>query len=772
MEAGNAVPRSPMGVAAPQRMMEIVYAAIRRWRRAQGAGLPAATPFEARAGATLGALAVLWMLGVAAWGINGPFGDGHFASTAAIGAGADNMWRYHIVYPVHYFMDSVPSTNNYYMHHPLGVFWVAALFQKLLGAHNWVLRLPAVLYSALSTFFLYRLGRATWGPLEGAISALAFAALPITLGFSSFHALEGPVICGLLVASWGYVRFSQTWRASYAVASLVGFVWALNHDWAAYIWGVVFLSWQFLRIFLLPSRSFGDFNMRALARYWGLMVGAALAVLGVQTALLMKTSKIAELLSMYAVRSSGSTLPLAAVLHARRIWIELMFSGLAIGLGKLALPVVIGRFAWKRDDRELLPLVMLIVAILQYTHFKQGADVHIFWPQYFAPYFAMAMGASLASLRDAIARLAAWLTPPRRQWVARFGAGAATVMIAVPVLMVLKDGASLIRLAHESGGRFISTGIRSDIDRVDAIRWWIPRLAPVDRVAFHPGIVPVHWSLGWEMRPHTLIPHQGLGARGTLPRAYLLDSRFATSAELKQAAKMFQVDAVGCFWFMDRGLSAAPLQGFTLAERNPGPIEWYVHGGTEPIRTVLADAWATWEWRTLLEQSATMPAGVPRTLDQLRIAHNAALAAGNPTAATRLRADLQRRLNLRVGATFDDGTTILGAHHDTDSQHAITLFFLTGRGGFKGRARFKVSAKVEKAPGLSTLPADPEIIEVDQPPPVPTDLWRPGHIYSVTFSYRKRPGRERFSGAFASLDGTRVPARTGDLRPVDIVVLD
>jgi 4-amino-4-deoxy-L-arabinose transferase-like glycosyltransferase len=68
------------------------------------------------------------------------------------------------------------------MHHPLGLFWTAGLMIKLFGAHDWVLRAPAIICVALTAWFEYRCGRAIWGPIPGALCALAYAALPITLG--------------------------------------------------------------------------------------------------------------------------------------------------------------------------------------------------------------------------------------------------------------------------------------------------------------------------------------------------------------------------------------------------------------------------------------------------------------------------------------------------------------------------------------------------------------------------------------------------------------
>ncbi len=143
-------------------------------------GLPVASALEERLGRSLAAAAVVWMLAVAAWGINGHFGDGHFASTAAAAVAGDNMWRYRILYPVLSYADSLGSANSY-LHHPLGVFWVAALAEKVFGPHDWAARLPAVVYSTLTPLFVYRFGRAAWGPIEGALAAWAYVSLPITI---------------------------------------------------------------------------------------------------------------------------------------------------------------------------------------------------------------------------------------------------------------------------------------------------------------------------------------------------------------------------------------------------------------------------------------------------------------------------------------------------------------------------------------------------------------------------------------------------------------
>ena len=763
--AGRVTGRLAAGVSA-------AFDAVTRRTAPGRVGLPTTTPGLECVGAVVAALAVTWMFLVAAWGVNEPFGDGHFAAQAAIGIAADNMWTSHTIYPMAHYLDTPVTSGQVYMHHPLGVFWVAALFVKIFGVTNWALRLPAILISTLSPFFVYRLGRAIWGPVEGALSAVAFAALPITLGFASYHALEGPTILGLVVASWGYARFSQTGWQRYAAASLVGFGWAINYEWTAYVWGVLFVSWVFLRAFVLPPRLLGTVEPRSFGRYWALLVGVALATFIAQMAFIVDTGKLDEVLGMYNVRAAGNSQPLAMVLKARHVWIEIMYTGLAIALGKLAAPLVVGRFVWKRSDLELLPGFLLVTAIVHYVHFKEGADVHIFWSQYFAPYFALSVGVLAATVGDVVVAVARRWRPLLADAVARRRPAIVAIVVGLPVLLVLRDGASIIRLAHDSGGRFVSPSIKSDIDRIEALQWWIPRLGPKDRLAVHPAIQPVHWAIGWGVRRHELVADQPLGVRGSTPRAYTLDSSYALSADVRQAAKEFHVDAVGRFWMIDRSRPATPLDGYSFEEHDPTGLAWYLQGGTEPLRTVRPDPWVTWQWRSLLGQQPlpTLP-NTPTTPEQLAIAHNAALEAGDAAAAARWRAALEAHLDLKKMTKYDDGTVLLGAVHHRGAEHYLSLYFVAGPHGLPGAARFEVWATIKKRAFLSTLPLDPAIIEVAVPPEVPMDLWRPGHIYSERFAYRHRPGTEIFYGAFVSRGAAKAPSVVGAGRYVELLTL-
>ena len=166
----------------------------------------------------------------------------------------------------------------------------------------------------------------------------------------------------------------------------------------------------------------------------------------------------------------------------------------------------------------------------------------------------------------------------------------------------------------------------------------------------------------------------------------------------------------------------------------------------------------------MLGQPAVAPASAPRTTDELRIAHNAALERGDAASAARLRAALVARFNVRLTAQFEGGTSLLGAVHRTGARRSFTLFFVAGN--IAGDGRFSVHANVTAPPRLSGLPAAPENLEIAGGPTWPTSFWRRGQIYSLEVVYRKRPGTELLTGAWSP-----GPQRTDAAVPVEIARL-
>jgi 4-amino-4-deoxy-L-arabinose transferase-like glycosyltransferase len=710
------------------------------------------------AGALLAAVAVLIAFVSGTIGINGLFPNGHFASTAAIGIGGDNMWRWHTFLPVTSYLERPPISSDYYMHHPLGVFWTAALFGKLFGFHNWVLRLPPVIYVTATPFLLYRIGRDLWGPLEGGVAALAFVALPITLGYTNYHDLEQPVMFGTVVAAWGYVRFVRTWRERYALLGALGFFFALNIDWQAYVWGVFFLGWLFVRGYLLPERMFGPLRARPFGRLWALFAIAGVAAFGIEIIALDQSGRLSDLLSSFFGRTAGDSVPLEIVLAARRYRIELMFTGLGIALGKLALVALVGRLVVKRSESDVLPLIFLASALVQYVGFKQGADVHIFWPHTFAAYFGLGAAALVATARDALAWLAPRLPDPRDR-LRRAGPWIALALVGLPVLLVLKDGLSLDRLSRESGGRFAEANLPSLVDASTALRWFRERVPETSATAVHSGVL-AHWALQWEARPGVMYSSQSVGTLTPSVRTYLLDTRAASVGELRAMAARYHVHAVGPWWLADPREPPALLSGYRFDEHEPALLEAWSQGRVEPVRSVVADPWVTWEWRNMLGQAATEPTQTPKTAEQLRVAHNIALARGDTATAGRMRASLAALFNWPLTATYDNGTTIIGAVRHRGAQRGFTLYLVAGT--FKSDTKPYVHARVIAPPRLSTLPMDPADLELVTSPVWPTSLWTPGAIYSQEIVVHHRPGKERITATWSGL------RRTDKLDPLEI----
>jgi hypothetical protein len=699
------------------------------------------------AGQLLAAAALL--VGFASWarGSLSPLPDGHFSAVGAIGLFAQNMLRWGSLFPV-MPTDHAPTSASFYMHHPPGMFWTAAVLGKALGFSTWVLRFPALVYVTGTAFFLYRFGRELWGPIEGGLAALAFVALPITVGYANFSDLEQPVMFGCMLSTWAFLRFMRTGRGAYAAASVLGFLFAINHDWWGYLWGGFLLIGLFVAAYVLPEATLRGVSSRAIGRYWALMWGAAVLSLGVELYLLRDSGRMNDLVSTYFQRSAGSEAPLKAVLAARRYRIELMFGWLAIFLGKLALPVMLARAVAKRSGYELLPFPLLLAAIIQYVTFKQGADVHIFWPHPFALYFGFAAGALAATVREGVGWIARRLGPQPAARAARYAPWAALALVGIPVIFVLRDGLSIGRLAQETGGRFVEAQLDSHLDLADALAWFVPRTPPTAPIAFHTSVLATY-GMHWQVRPHPLLASQPLDLRPpTLARVHVLDTRLMSLVEMRLCAGRFHVHIVGPYWLIDRQEPQAPLDGYRFEEtRRRWPASW-LFNDTEPARAIRADPWVTWEWRTTLGQAATEPAGEPVTPNQIRIAHNAALARGDAPRAAALRARLMARLNLPVRAAYSNKTELIGAIRTDDPKRVITLFFVAGT--FKADALFSVHAKVISPPRLSTLPMDPADLEIATPPLPQTSLWKPGHIYTVEVVWRKRPGLERLTGSWAS----------------------
>jgi 4-amino-4-deoxy-L-arabinose transferase-like glycosyltransferase len=732
-------------------------------------GLPVVGAVEERAAKVVAWVATVFFALVATWEIGGPILAGHYASSASVGIIAENMWRWHIAGPVWEYTAAKPTPEMYYCHHPWGIFWTTALLMKVLGRHDFVCRLAPVLLSTATPPLLYGLGRSLWRPAAGAAAALGFVVLPISLAFASFNALEVPLMAWTLAGLLGLVRFQQTYRRRHGALAIAGFTLAMHTDWPAFVLVAEVLGFSLVRQYLLPRRVFGRVQERRYAALWIALAVSAVTTGGLYLYLFASAGKMADFLGSYALRSSGQEAPLSAVLASRRYWIELTFTPIAIVIGKIAAVVCAARLVLARREMEAVPLFYLGMAVFQYVVFKQGADIHVFWPHTFAAYFALGAGAIVATLAPPFE--IAWRRRPRLLGLPGEIAPLVPVaLLAVPLAFVLRDSIPALVYARGTGGRFNEKGrlIDSDGAATEFLRWVAQRIPPKLRVDLHEGMKPTWaqvWALGGRVVGNGAPPRPG-SARDPAP--YLVDTRFLLDEVQADLAERYRVTAVGTFWWVDR-TGHAPIEAFAMRESEPNFWRWYFVSGTEPVRTITPDPLLTWELRAHFGQPAEIVDKAPESFEDRRILHNMAVASGDAARAGALEREIEASLT-PLHARFDDGTELVGARYQ-DGACPELLLVLRAAGPAAKDVQLTVKSLVTAPARLSTTMADPVEREVGLPLPIAPERWKKGFLYSDHVAIRKRPGREVFSASFWSRRRGAFPKPVDGRPAVEVLAL-
>lgn len=711
-----------------------------------------------RAGRILALAATLLLLGVGVWEIAAPFGAGHYTAATAVLTAGENMWRWGTLAPVTHYTAGPPAPSDYYCHHPFGIFWTAALF-SLLGHHDWVCRLPAVLMSTAMPALLYRTGRALYGPIAGGLGALGFAVLPITLAYANFFALEVPAMFGMAVAVLGWVRFSQSGRRRFAGVFVLGLAYAAAADWPGFVFGGLVLGGLLVRGFFL-RRWFPPLAFERFATGWATAASLLVLLGAFHVGAFAHLEKLDDFLRQGEFRAAGSELPWREALERRAYWIALAFTPLAVLLGKVAAPALLALALLRRRELELLPLAVLLTACFHYLVFKQGADIHFFWPHYFALYFGYALSALSAG---AYGLLEVGLARVRRFEAARAASLAVLVLGGAVVLLVALDGLRALRYARKTGARFNEKGllIHADFDKQAAVAA-VARELPDDAVVGLSASMKQSYWLDWvTQRPvtHTPQPRAGVPFRVT---HYWLDTRFESGRAARNLTQDFAVRAFGPYLAADLRAAGATLEGFALAPREPSFFERLFVSAHHHLYEVKPDAFWTWELREHYGHAPNPPpAGEPRRPEELRSAHNAALAAGDAGRAAALRARLLEGVDRRVGRVYGPSIELLGARFERGASDILTLYFVA-LAPLESDVQFAVTSTVEAPPRLSLTPRDELPWDVGMPFALPTSSWRPGFIYSSISELVRRPGRERYTGAFRG-KGAETLNHGGDL---------
>jgi hypothetical protein len=728
-----------------------------------------------RAAQVVVVVASAWFFFAAAWGLFGILGDGHLgAGVAANAMCGESALRWRILYPTMDWYSSVPPQKSaYYCHHPFGQNYLPALFIWVFGHRDFAVRLPEVAMSAAIPPLLYGIAKERWGAAIGAVAAAAYVVVPIAVGFASYLNLETFCIFGSLLFFWGHSRHMTTGREKYLWASMGGMAFACFGDWVGYLIVAPTLAWSFLRAFVLPSRLTPSFDVRPYVRWWALSVAVFFVTLFGWIALFYRADAIRDWLGSAIARGGAESMPLRATLAARKAWIYFSFTPLAIKIGIAAAPLCVLRLFVTRTDEETYAPSILFAAVVQYVKFKGGADVHIFWPHYFAPYFALAT----AELAHAIGACAAFVVrrfAPSRSRVVAAATGLAIGLM--PSLAMAHDGVNSLWVWRRTGGRYNDNGsiIESRVDFLSVMEQVVlPQTKPGMTVDVHPSL-GWYWDHIWKLHGNantSLRPLAGAGAAVAAHPFWLARPRGLGGDEEQKIAAAAHVRVYGDAWVVDQREPPAPLDAYSLNEREPNIFEWLVYGGTEPMRSVghSPDPWLTWEWRTHLGQDAPLPMGQPTTLDEVRIAHNVAIARGDAAGAAGLQQNIERQLDRSHAAAFNRGVRLLGVRLVEGVEPRVESWFECI--GLMTEATFNVRSTVEARGRFSLIPPDPTDREMAFPPPLSTKLWRAGMIYTTSAVLNHRIGRERYWGYWTSRDGKPAPARTDGALETTLVLV-
>jgi hypothetical protein len=723
-------------------------------------------------------VATAWLGFTAVWGMAGIPGGGHIgAGNAGTFMAGEQMIRWHSLYPGRSWYTGIrPEGAALMCHHPYGQYYVPALLYLVFGHHDVLIHLPAVLLSTAIPPLLYAITKERWGRPVGAVAAAGYVVVPIAVGFSSYWNLETICIFGSLLFFWGHSRHMATGRGRYLVASLAGLCVVVSGDWIGYVLVAPTMGWAFLRAFILPARLTPRFRSGPYARWWALGVVIMAVSLMWWVGLFARVDQIPQWLGAEDSRGGGGMGTLHDALQSRKPWIDFSFTPLAILIGKIAAPLCLLRLLVVRRDEETYALGILFGAVVQYVAFRKGADVHIYWPHYFAAYFALALAQLAGTLGIAVAWTAKRVRPSGMSRVELAGIAGLAIGL-LPVVAMAHDAVRSLGVWRRTGGRYDEHGslMRSHIDLLYVMQEVVlPRTRRGTSIDAHKS---VQW--GWEFQWKSQAVGNGVeaptvGATDVAGHPFwIARASGLTGDEQRKIAATAHVRIYGDAWVVDQREPAASVDAYSLNEREPNAFEWLFYGGTEPMRSIDAtpDPWLTWEWRTHLGQPAIVPTGTPGTLDEIRIAHNVAIASGDQAAARRWLQALEQPLDRGPATSFTSGLHLLGVRVTGGVQPRVESWFEVAGDAPLGDASFDVRSMVEARDPLSFIPPDPTDREMAYPPRIPTKLWRPGFVYTTDAVLNHRIGRERYLGHWRSRDGTPAPRRVDNQAQTTLVTL-
>jgi hypothetical protein len=293
------------------------------------------------------------------------------------------------------------------------------------------------------------------------------------------------------------------------------------------------------------------------------------------------------------------------------------------------------------------------------------------------------------------------------------------------------------------------------------------------RVQLHASLHPTSADEWAVHRPVAIVDAPPSRTARAEDRYFVGDLSFMAAADRATLGSQFHVVGVGPFVLVDRASPNRAADGYALEMQEPTAFAWFFVSGPDPVVRVRPDPWYTWELRDFFEQVPNpLPPGLPSTPDQLRVAHNIAVATADPKRANEYEARLVDALLVYPALTFTDGTRLLGVRFTAGVASMLEVYFAAGTGLGRDGVEFEIESLVQKKALLSLVPRDPRTSVLGPPLVIPVKLWRSGFIYVSRTEVRPRPGSETFLGAFVGPDKERVPRPRDGSTKVRLLTLE
>jgi hypothetical protein len=710
----------------------------------------------ARISAWVARVASVFFALAAAWEIGAPLEGGHWASMSACAIAGENMLRYRLFAAVtHYPIAPPPSHTEYYCRHPYAIYAMEALGRLLFGHHPWVVRLPAVLCSAATPVVLHRLGRELWGPVPAAVATVGFVVVPIDLAFACFSSLEVPTILFGLVFCLGTTRVWQSGRWRDAAIAAAGALGACHSDWIGALLVGSIATLAIARGHVGPRSWRVGVDPRGERRWLALAISAAAGTIALYTLLVVHAGQLDDVLYGASLRSAGHQGTLHAFFNRYRMMrLGWMIPGAGFAVLAVALPVAVRRA--RARPGEIVLLGWTVMATFQYVVFRQGADVHVFWPHYFGPCVALALG----TLASALLPLRVDVRARRVQLVAL------ATLVGVPLLLLARVAGPVLDQSRLTQGRFDEHELFIESGAAAAeFAAWATRGAPASALVRCTRLCGknVEYATGLAQMEAPGDGKLDLSPRATADRdrLMLVDARYTPADQLRTLARTFDVHAAGPLLRVDAAVAGDGIRAATYTERQPAGLERLLVTDHDLVRAIDArpDPWATWAWADALGTPLPpAPDGEPSGLEQLSVAYGLARLSGDDARATALRARAIATLDDARETAFTDDVRLLGTSVERGPATVVTLLWEAGP-AFEPppESSFVVRCRIVEPPPLWAAPVDPLEKEMAPPMTIKPALWRAGRLYVQRFPLLHRPGQELCRGYF-------VPSRPRPLR--------